>query len=286
MDKIKTAYLSRYVPYEKNRKSVLFFDLDGTLLNDEKTISPRTRAALEACVRKGHVFVISSGRAYSSIIQIVKRLGLENCSPLISSFNGSQIYQLKNREMLHSAKLSLDIIAKIRDLAKAMGLHLQSYSDTKVLTESINKNVTFYCEYVKNDYELLPDIAEEGLESYKLLAIDLDNRELLENFRSKVEELCAGQVQCFFSNDWFLEILPYGTTKGTALRFVCDYANIDLKYSYAFADAENDLPMLEAAAYPTVLLNGISQAKAAARFITFTDNNHEGLAPFLEKLAE
>ena len=44
--------------------------------------------------------------------------------------------------------------------------------------------------------------------------------------------------------------------------------------------------MLEAAAYPTVLLNGIPAAKAAARFITFTDNNHEGLAPFLEKLAE
>lgn len=286
LDKIKNAYLERYIPYEKDAKSVLFFDLDGTLLNDEKTISPRTRAALEACVAKGHTFVISSGRAYSSIIKIVERLGLENCNPLISSFNGSQIYHLKNKEMLHSVKLSTDIIAEIRDLAKEMGVHLQSYSDTKVLTESINKNVTFYCEYVKNECELLPDIAAEGLETYKLLAVDLDNRQLLEVFRTKVEEMCAGKVQCFFSNDWFLEILPYGTTKGTALKFVCDYAGVDYKYSYAFADAENDLPMLEAAAYPTVLLNGIPAAKAAARFITFTDNNHEGLAPFLEKIAK
>lgn len=286
LDKLKSAYLERFVPFEKDAKSVLFFDLDGTLLNDEKTISPRTRAALEACVAKGHIFVISSGRAYSSIIKIVERLGLENCSPLISSFNGSQIYHLKNKKMLHSVKLSVDIIAQIRDLAKEMGIHLQSYSDTKVLTETVNKNVTFYCDYVKNDYELLPDIAAEGMETYKLLAVDLDNRELLESFRLKVEELCAGKVQCFFSNDWFLEILPYGTTKGTALQFVCDYAGVDRKYSYAFADAENDLPMLKAAAYPTVLLNGISQAKAAARFITFTDNNHEGLALFLEKLAE
>lgn len=286
LDKIKEAYLNRYVPYEKGAKSVLFFDLDGTLLNDEKTISPRTRAALEACVRKGHIFVISSGRSYSSIIKIVERLGLENCNPLISSFNGSQIYDLKNRKMLHSVKLSTDIIAGIRDLAKEMGVHLQSYSDTKVLTESINKNVTFYCEYVKNEYELLPDIAGEGMDTYKLLAVDLDNRQLLEAFRAKVEEMYAGKVQCFFSNDWFLEILPFGTTKGTALKFVCDHAGINYKYSYAFADAENDLPMLEAAAYPTVLLNGIPVAKAVARFITFTDNNHEGLAPFLEKLAE
>ncbi len=286
LDKIKSAYLNRYVPYEKNTKSVLFFDLDGTLLNDEKTISPRTRKALEACVDKGHIFVISSGRSYSSILKIVERLELENCAPLISSFNGSQIYHLTKKEMLHSVKLSVDIIAKIRDLAKEMGVHLQSYSDTHVLTESINKNVTFYCEYVKNDYELLPDLATEGRETYKLLAVDLDNRQLLDAFRMKVEELCVGKVQCFFSNDWFLEILPYGTTKGTALKFVCDYAGIDIKYSYAFADAENDLPMLEAAAYPTVLLNGIPAAKSAARFITFTDNNHEGLAPFLEKLTE
>lgn len=286
LDKLKAAYLDRFIPYEKNAQSVLFFDLDGTLLNDEKTISPRTRAALEACVKKGHVFVISSGRAYSSIIKIVERLGLENCSPLISSFNGSQIYHLDKKEMLHSAKLSVDIIAKIRDLAREMNIHLQSYSDTKVLTETINKNVTFYCEYVKNDYDLLPDIAAEGLETYKLLAVDLDNRELLEAFRSKVEEMCAGKVQCFFSNDWFLEILPFGTSKGTALKFVCNYAGIDEKFSYAFADAENDLPMLEAAAYPTVLLNGIPEAKAAARFITFTDNNHDGLAMFLEKLTE
>ncbi len=286
LDKIKAAYLDRFIPYEKNVKSVLFFDLDGTLLNDEKTISPRTRTALEACIKKGHIFVISSGRAYSSIIKIVERLGLENCSPLISSFNGSQIYHLGKKEMLHSVKLSMDIIAGIRDLAKEMGVHLQSYSDTHVLTESINKNVTFYCDYVKNKYELLPDIAAKGLETYKLLAVDLDNHKLLETFRSKVEKLYKGKVQCFFSNNWFLEILPYGTTKGTALKFVCDYAGIDYKYSYAFADAENDLPMLEAAAYPIVLLNGIPAAKASARFITFTDNNHEGLAPFLEKLAE
>ena len=73
--------------------------------------------------------------------------------------------------MLHSVKLSTAIIAAIRDLAKEMGVHLQSYSDTKVLTETINKNVTFYCEYVKNEYELLSDIAAEGLETYTISLI-------------------------------------------------------------------------------------------------------------------
>lgn len=286
LDKIKAAYLDRFIPYERNTKSVLFFDLDGTLLNDEKTISPRTKAALEACVAKGHTFAISSGRAYNSIVKIVERLELGSCSPFISAYNGSQIYHWGKKEVLHSVKLPLDVIAQIRDLAKQEGVHLQSYSETKVLSENVNKNVTFYCEYVKMEYDLIPDLASAGLETYKLLAVDVDNHALLENFKAKVEALCPGKVQCFFSNPWFLEILPYGTTKGTALKFICDYEGVEQKYSYAFADAENDLPMLEAAAYPTVLLNGIPEAKAAANFVTFTDNNHEGLAMFLEKLAK
>lgn len=286
LDKLKQAYLKRFVPTEKNVKKVLFFDLDGTLLNDEKTISPRTRQALEACVNQGHIFAISSGRAYSSIVKIVERLNLEKCSPIISAYNGSQIYDWNTQKMLHSVKLSTDIIATVRDIAKEMGVHLQSYSETTVLSETVNKHVTFYSEYVKMDYEILPDIAAEGLESYKLLAIDLDNHSLLEAFQHRIEEKCRGKIQCFFSNNWFLEILPYGTTKGTALSFICKHTGINPCYSYAFADAENDLAMLNAAAYPVALLNAIPVAKSAAGFITFTDNNHEGLADFLEKLAD
>ncbi len=285
LDKLKQAYLDRFIPAERNAKKVLFFDLDGTLLNDEKNISPRTRKALETCVAHGNIFAISSGRAYSSIVKIVERLGLEDCSPIISAYNGSQIYDWKTKKMLHSAKLSTDIIAIVRDIAKEMGVHLQSYSETTVLSETVNKHVTFYSEYVKMNYEILPDIAAEGLDSYKLLAIDLDNHSLLEAFQQRIEEKCRGQIQCFFSNNWFLEILPYGTTKGTALEFICKQEGIDIAYSYAFADAENDLAMLHAAHYPVALSNAIPAAKEAADFITFTDNNHEGLAPFLEKLA-
>lgn len=286
LDNLKKAYLDRFVPYEKNVKSVLFFDLDGTLLNDEKTISPRTRAALEACVKKGHIFAISSGRAYSSIAKIVERLDLGNCSPLISAYNGSQIYHWGKQEMLYSAKISTDVIAKIRNLAKEMNVHLQSYSETMVLSEQVTKHLEFYCDYVKMDYELIPDIAGEGMDTYKLLAVDTKDRELLERFKSKVEELCFGKVQCFFSNNYFLEILPFGTSKGVALEFLCNYTGVDTKYSYAFADAENDLAMLNAAHYSVALQNAIPQAKAAANFITFRDNNHEGLAELLERLSE
>lgn len=286
LDKLKEAYLTRFIPLEKNVKSVLFFDLDGTLLNDEKIISPRTRAALESCVKKGHIFAISSGRAYSSIVKIVERLELENLSPLISAYNGSQIYHYGKQEMLHSVKLSVEIVGVIRDIAKEMGVHLQSYSETTVLSEAVNSNLTYYCDYVKMNYEILPDIAAKGLETYKLLAVDLDNHDLLETFKKHIEETFSGQIQCFFSNSWFLEILPFGTSKGTALEFICRYEGIEINYSYAFADAENDLAMLQAAAYPVALLNAIPAAKEVAGFVTFTDNNHEGLAPFLEKLAK
>ncbi len=282
LDKLKDAYLSRYTP---TTKSMLFFDLDGTLLNDNKCISPLTRAALENCINRGHVLAISSGRAYTSIVKVVESLGLDAYAPLISAYNGSQIYHYEKKELLHAVKLSTETIRKIRDIAKEIGIHVQTYSETKVLTETVNRHMTFYCDYVKMDYEVIPDLAKEGMCSYKMLGIDWHDNALLWRFKAEIERVCPTEVQCFFSNPYLLEILPYGTNKGTALKFLCDYANIDIQHSYAFADAENDRSMLEAAGFPLVLLNGLPVAKEAADFITFTDNNHEGLAPFLERLA-
>ena len=60
---------------EKNIR-VLALDLDGTLTNDEKIVTPRTRAALDAAVAKGVTIVLASGRPTAGIMPLAKELGL------------------------------------------------------------------------------------------------------------------------------------------------------------------------------------------------------------------
>ena len=61
---------------EKNIR-VLALDLDGTLTNDEKKVTPRTRAALDAAVAKGVTIVLASGRPTAGIMPLAKDLGLD-----------------------------------------------------------------------------------------------------------------------------------------------------------------------------------------------------------------
>ena len=55
---------------------VLALDLDGTLTNDQKEVTPRTRAALDAAIERGVTVVLASGRPTAGITPLAKDLGL------------------------------------------------------------------------------------------------------------------------------------------------------------------------------------------------------------------
>ena len=84
---------------EKNIR-VLALDLDGTLTNDEKKVTPRTRAALDAAVAKGVTIVLASGRPTAGIMPLAKDLGLDKKGGCILAYNGGAtssvltVYQL------------------------------------------------------------------------------------------------------------------------------------------------------------------------------------------------
>ncbi len=285
LEHLKNAYLSDFAP-KNNQKAILFFDLDGTLLDDTKTISPRTLDALRACVARGHIFAISSGRSYISIRKLIEKLSLEDLNPLISAFNGSHISDYANDTTLHTSGLQQNLVKEIRDLALEAKLHIQSYSDTELLTEAENEELAFYLKWTGMTHQKVQDIATANPTPYKLLVINLSAHNRLVDFKIMIEEKFGSDVDCVFSNDYFLEILPKGVSKGSALQFLCQHTGVLQSNSYSFADAENDISMLQAAGCGVALLNAQPSAKKVADYITFTDNNHDGLVPFLKKLAD
>ena len=90
-------------------------------------------------------------------------------------------------------------------------------------------------------------------------------------------EKYGDRVFCLFSCDKFLEVIPIKGGKGYALKSVLSLTGIKHSNSYAFADEENDLTLLEAANKSVCLINGNPKLKAIADYITFRDNNNDGL---------
>ena len=281
LDGIKAEYLRNY---PSDQPGLLSFDMDGTLLDDTKQITPATRAALEHVLDKGYAFTISTGRPLTSILRLVDSLDLRKYNPLISAFNGGCVYDLSKEEIIYSETLTEEVASGIVSMVKEAGLHFHTYTEREVICERDTEEVRFYSNYVKMEYRVCEDVLKEEPRPYKFITMHLTDRSVLEDMKAKIMAKYADDVQCIFSNDMFLEIIPKTSGKDVALRMMCNLRNVPFERSYAFADQDNDISMLSAAAHGVAMVNGSAGAKKAADYITFQDNNHDGLVPFLEAL--
>lgn len=283
LDGIKLQYLQNYAP-KNSSPCLLSFDMDGSLLNDEKIITPDTREALNRASKAGHRITISTGRPFASVKKLIEGLGLDEFNPLVSCFNGGCVVDWATRETVIKKTLDPETALGIREIIRSFGRHFHTYTDTEVLTEKETEEVKYYGNYVKLPYRVADDVLGVEPNPYKFIIMHLTDKSLLVPIQKEILSKYGDQVQCVFSGDKFLEVIPKESGKGAALLSMCELLGIPQENSYAFADEDNDISMLQAAAHGVALVNGSKGAKKAAGYITFADNNHDGLVPFLNAL--
>ena len=269
---------------ESGKRGLLCFDMDGSLLDDTKQIMPATRKALENAIENGYTFSISTGRPLASIKKLVDTLDLRKYNPCISAFNGGCLYDLDKEEIIYKDVLSKDVSEGIRELIRKEGLHFHTYTSTEVISERDTEELHYYSEYVKMPCRVCDDVLAVEPCPFKFIIMHMTDKEKLERLQQTILARFSDSVQCIFSNNIFLEVIPKTSGKGVALHKMCELYGIPFEKSYAFADQDNDISMLSAAAHGVALVNGSYGAKKAADYITFKDNNHDGLVPFLEAL--
>ena len=108
-------------------------DLDGTLVADLHTISPRTQAAIKAAQEKGVYVTIATGREYPVTEKFVKMLGLT--TPTIC-FQGAVIYNPVTQQSLTSESLPLPLAHRLITLTRRDNLSLYFYLGNTAYTEN------------------------------------------------------------------------------------------------------------------------------------------------------
>ncbi len=294
-----TGYGTLYVPeellvniknYKKERikenhpkkKKIFFTDLDGTLLNDAKEITPKTKEALDYIVKNGHCITLISGRPIPSVLAAKSSLGLHYPGMYLIGYNGGCIYDCDNARFLMEKRVTLEDAARVLLTAKECGVYCQTYTDTHIVTNTHGKELDFYRQTVHMPVHVTPDILSM-LEKppLKLFAISLDDKKKLEDFRSALLAWAKDRLQMVYSSDCYLEIFPADSGKGSALSYLCKHLGVDKKDTLAAGDADNDLSMLLAAGTGVAMQNGSDTVKKAASIVTRHDNNNDGLADIL-----
>ncbi|MDO4867670.1 MAG: Cof-type HAD-IIB family hydrolase [Clostridia bacterium] len=259
---------------------LIAMDLDGTLNNDRKTIDPPTRDALLAAQAAGVRLLLASARPLPGLYKERDLLDLASHRGLLMAYNGGTLADAGSGERLCSFPM---------DAAEARWvlLALEALPVTPILDDGVRFYVADRNGY-KVQYECannrmacveIPRLAEAlDFAPFKIL-MSVQPREI-KAVQAKIAALLPPQLAVVQTAAFYLEVIPRSIDKGRGLRSACDALGIDPAETIAFGDSENDIPMLRAAGTGVAMANASEEVKAAADWVTLS-NNENGIAAAL-----
>lgn len=261
---------------------MIVLDLDGTLTNQDKVITPRTKEALFKLKRQGGIIVLASGRPTYGIMPLAEELGLKEDGGYILSFNGGRIIDCKSGETVFARELPAASNQKIIGLAKEHGVNILTYEGDHIITPDAGD------DYVKKESEInkLPvtEIADfSGYVTFPVVKfLMLDDGDYLSMVEPLVKASLGRDYSVYRSEPYFLEILPKGIDKAASLERLLERLCMDKKEMIACGDGYNDLSMIRYAGLGVAMDNAVLPVKNAADYVTYS-NNDDGIAHVVEK---
>jgi Cof subfamily protein (haloacid dehalogenase superfamily) len=259
-------------------------DVDGTLLGDDETISPRTRAAVRAAVASGAWFVLATGRPPRWVRPIVDALGF---APMAVCANGAVVYDASADRIVASRTLSVEALVALAEAAEraipGVGLAVE-----RVGTRAHDAVTPQFVSSPGYEHAWLnPDNTEVSrADLLSLPAVKLLIRKAGARSSDMALELARhigpeGDLT-YSTNNGLVEIVPPGITKATGVEDVARPLGIVAADVVSFGDMPNDIPMLRWAGHGVAMGNAHPDAVAAADEVT-APNTEDGLARVLER---
>ena len=260
---------------EKKEIRVLALDLDGTLTNDQKVVTPATRTALDAAAAKGVTIVLASGRPTAGVVPLARELELDN--------NGGSITDCATGRTLYSQWLDSKYVPALCAFAKEQKVAIVTYNEQGVVSESPEDpwalKECFTCG--------LPMQRVEDLAAYvdypickMLITLDPARRDEVLAAGRKVFE---GRIDLYPSSPFFIEAVPLGVAKDVSLAGLLEEMGLTRDNLMACGDGLNDRSMIRYAGVGVAMQNAEPPVKEAADYVTEADNNHDGVAEAIEK---
>ncbi|WP_419873495.1 Cof-type HAD-IIB family hydrolase [Candidatus Pristimantibacillus sp. PTI5] len=237
-------------------KKLIFFDIDGTLVDHEKKIPPSTRLAVKQLQEAGHELVIATGRGPFMLKPVSEELNIES----YVSFNGS--YAVYKGEVVYSHPLDPGRLAELAEIT------LKNKHPLVYMTPEGMRSSTHQTAYEEDANEALrmrlPPMDPEyymGKEIYQCLLYCKEEDESC--YKENFSELGFIRWHMFGS-----DILPPGGSKAKGIQALIERAGVRSEEVYAFGDGINDLEMLQYVCHSVAMGNASDEVKQAARYVT------------------
>ncbi len=266
-------------------KTLYVTDLDGTLLNKNDRINPKSIEIINSLVEKGMAFTYATARSLVSASVVTR--GLSTNIPVIA-YNGAFIFQPATGEILSREHFSREEMTYASDLIRTYEISPLVYAFIdgveKVSWNPARENdgVQRYLSLRKGDRRLRPvennaQLYEGEIFYFTCIGTKEELMPLYEAISKNKQYRCTIQQE-LYRPEYFCEIMPAGATKANAIRKLKEMRGCDKVIS--FGDAINDLPMFEISDACYAVENAVEELKAAADGV-IGSNENDGVAKWL-----
>lgn len=247
-----------------NYQGAVFFDLDGTLLNQKAEITASIQKAISQLKNNQILPVIATGRTKREVKKIMNDSKID----ALIAMNGMYI-EIGNKE-IYRDEIPAQTIHSLITFAKEMNDEIAYYTPDQIYCSGINQNLINHYQHFKVQ---APEINTEIInqETFSMLLIGNRNPNASDIYQQAFPSLT------FFRNSPFsIDVTNHGTNKGTGVQKLQEVLKIKDQPSFAFGDGNNDFALLEACDHKIAMGNAVEPLKKAANYIT-TNNTQGGI---------
>lgn len=261
---------------------IIAFDIDGTLTNSEKIITQPTKEAILDIQKRGYKIVLSSGRPTPGMVKIADDLCLNQYGGYVLSYNGAKIIDWHTKEIIYEKELPCSVIPDLYRHAVEGNVGIITYEDNHVVAGTpiddymrIESKINqLEIKYVENFSNYVNFTTNKCLMT--------GEHEILQIVEKKLKKRYKSLLSIYFSEPYFLEIMPQKVDKAQSLLKLLNMLGMTNEDMICCGDGFNDISMIEVAGLGIAMENAQDVVKAAADYITLSNDN-DGILHVIQK---
>ena len=263
---------------------LIALDIDGTLVGDDLTVGPRTRAAILAAMARGVSVSLVTGRMVSSAMRFATELDLT--APVVG-YQGGLIREMtpagsrRLGKLLVHRPLPADVARDIVSWTIANGLDPHVNHLERFILRQNDPNADDYSAFMGAKAEFIDDLRSLSHPVTKVLAVG--DPPLPVDIAPVARAEFAGRADVTISHPRFLEFVAPGVSKGRAVRYLARRLGVSLGATLAIGDQWNDLEMLAEVGHGAAMPSAPIGVRAVARYVA-PPVEEEGVATMIESL--
>lgn len=253
------------------KRKLIFFDVDGTIYDENQNIPQKTHEAIHRLKENGHILAIASGRAPFTLKHVMDDTEIEN----FVSYNGQ--YVVYDGEVIYKNPLDEPSLSRLEKLAEKLDHPMVFFSAEEVVSNVPHHNhIEDSLGSIKIDHPRFEEDYFKDREIFQALVFhDESEDELYDGKEEKLKYYRWHEVS--------RDVVPSNGSKAEGIKKFAEKLGFNQEDVIAVGDGNNDFEMIEWAGTGIVMGNGVEELKKIGDIVT-DDVSQDGLYKAFVKL--